>query len=581
VPFVGGSAEPFAARVRVPTVPAIRPRTNAPDDPSSPPARPRSLGADVLTALALLLVLAALVAPSAPGALTPAAFARIPVEGLVGAGVLLVLPDRARRVAAVPAGVLLGLLTVLKILDVGFSAVLARPFDPLVDWPLLGAGLEFLTSSVGRAGAIAALVAAAVLAAALIVLTALSVQRLARLAGRHRAPTARAVAALTPVWVACAVLGTQIVPGVPVASAATAGLVRDHALQARDGAAQRRAFAAAVATDPLHGVPADRLLTGLRGKDVVFAFVESYGRDAVEDPAFAPQVGAVLAEGDRTLGAAGFAARSAFLTSSTTGGGSWLAHATFLSGLWVDDQHRHDTLVQSERRTLTSAFRRAGWRTTAVMPGTTGAWPEAAFYGYDAVLDFPALGYRGPDLGWATVPDQYTLAAFERAEHGRTDRAPLMAEIALVSSHAPWPLVPRLLDWDAIGDGSVFHTMTTDEPRDAVWAKGPDEVRATYRRSIEYSLQSLVSWVRTYGDDDLVLVLLGDHQPLPSLTGDGATRDVPISIVARDPAVLDRIAGWGWQEGLRPDPDAPVWPMDAFRDRFLTAYGPQGGRPPH
>jgi hypothetical protein len=26
---------------------------------------------------------------------------------------------------------------------------------------------------------------------------------------------------------------------------------------------------------------------------------------------------------------------------------------------------------------------------------------------------------------------------------------------------------------------------------------------------------------------------------------------------------------------MRPHPNAPVWPMDAFRDRFLTAYGPQ------
>ena len=30
---------------------------------------------------------------------------------------------------------------------------------------------------------------------------------------------------------------------------------------------------------------------------------------------------------------------------------------------------------------------------------------------------------------------------------------------------------------------------------------------------------------------------------------------------------------WGWQAGLRPNAGAPVWPMDAFRDRFLTAYG--------
>ena len=63
----------------------------------------------------------------------------------------------------------------------------------------------------------------------------------------------------------------------------------------------------------------------------------------------------------------------------------------------------------------------------------------------------------------------------------------------------------------------------------------------TYRRSIEYSLNTLISYVETYGDDDLVLVFLGDHQPAPVVTGAGASRDVPITIVARDPAVLDRI----------------------------------------
>jgi hypothetical protein len=48
---------------------------------------------------------------------------------------------------------------------------------------------------------------------------------------------------------------------------------------------------------------------------------------------------------------------------------------------------------------------------------------------------------------------------------------------------------------------------------------------------------------------------------------------VPISVIAHDPAVLKRIAGWGWNPGLRPSPKAPVWPMSAFRDRFLSTFG--------
>ena len=47
-----------------------------------------------------------------------------------------------------------------------------------------------------------------------------------------------------------------------------------------------------------------------------------------------------------------------------------------------------------------------------------------------------------------------------------------------------------------------------------------------------------------------------------------------MTVVAKDPAVLRRIDSWRWQPGLHPSPDAPVWRMDAFRDRFLSAFGP-------
>ena len=305
---------------------------------------------------------------------------------------------------------------------------------------------------------------------------------------------------------------------------------------------------------------------------MVIAFVESYGRDAVENPELAPVVDPVLEQGNRDLAAAGIGARTGFLSSPVAGGNSWMAHATFLSGLWVSNQARHDTLVGGDRLTLPSAFRKAGWRTVAVMPGSTFDWPEGSFYGYQQIYDVRNMGYQGPNLGWASTPDQYTMAEFQRAERANPDHAPLLTEIALVSSHAPWPLIPKMLHWSEVGDGSIYNTMTTGEPREAVWAKGDAVVRNTYARSIAYSMDSLISWVSTYGGDNTVLIVLGDHQPAPLITGDRATRDVPVSIIAHDPAVLARLDGWGWTDGLKPDPQAPVWRMDAFRDRFLSAF---------
>jgi hypothetical protein len=531
----------------------------------------------VITACAGLFVFLALVAPQTVGQLTPAALVRIPVEGLLGVALVLVLPARARRVVAALGGVALGLLTILKIVDMGFGVFLSRPFDPVLDWPLAGDAAAFLTGSLGRAGATAVGVAVMGLVAGVLIAMTRSVLRLTGLVVRHRTAAIRALAVLTPIWLACAVLGAQLVSPVPIAARSVASLAYSKARQVPVSLRDERVFASQVGIDAFQDTPGEQLLTGLRGKDVIFTFVESYGRDAVQDPEFAPKVGAVLDDGNRRLSAAGYASRSAFLTSPVAGGGSWLAHATFFSGQWIDTIQRDRTLVSTDRLTLPGAFRRANWRTVSVMPNTGGAWPEGKFYGYDQVYEFENLGYRGPKFGWATMPDQYTLSTFDRTEMTRPGRGPLMAELVLVSSHMPWTPLPRMINWGDVGDGSVYGPMAEEgESEAAVW-RDRAKVRTQYERSIEYSLNSLISYVETHGSDNLVLVFLGDHQPAPIVTGEGASRDVPITIVARDKAVLDRISGWGWQDGLKPGPSAPVWRMDAFRDRFLTAFGSRPG----
>jgi hypothetical protein len=536
----------------------------------------RRLVAWTITTLAGLLVLFALLAPSQYEHFTPEAFLRIPAEAPLGVLLVLVLPARARPVVAALGGVVLGLMIIVKAFDVGFNAVLYRPFDLVLDWPLLGPAVDFLDTAIGQGGAIAIVAAVVVLAAGIVVLTTLSALHITRLVNRHRPRAWRAVSVLSAVWIACTVPTVDFVPNVPVASDNAAAYLFGHALQVRAGIQDQEKFEAEAAVDAFRGTPGDQFLTALRGKDVALTFVESYGRDAVENPEYAPQIGPLLDDGTRRLREAGFASRSAFLTSPITGGGSWLAHATLLSGLRIDNEQRYRNLVTSDRLTLSGAFRRANWDAVGIMPGVTRAWPDGAFFEYERVRAAQDLGYRGPQFGWAMMPDQYVMSAFQRLERAKPDHPPVMATIPLVTSHGPWSPIPTLLNWNEIGDGSVYNTMPAGAVHpDAVLGRDPAQVRADYRRSIEYSLNSLISYVQAHGDDRLVLVFVGDHQPSPLVTGDRATRDVPITIVARDPAVLDRISGWGWQDGLKPSPQAPVWPMSDFRDRFLTAYGPQ------
>ncbi|MET0417601.1 MAG: sulfatase-like hydrolase/transferase [Actinoplanes sp.] len=527
-----------------------------------------------LTVLAALIVFAALIFPNILSRLTPLGFLRIPLEAAVIAGLMIVLPPKARRVVSVVLGVLLGWLVIEKCLDMGFFEELNRPFDPVLDWVLFDDAFSFAADSYGRAAATGAAAAILLLVAVVMAVTIWALLRVGALIGRHRRRSAYAAGGVAVAWAVTFSLGLSITGTVPIAARSTATYAWDRAHQARNGLRDGAAFAEEVQADAYKQTPPDQMLTALRGKDVIFTFVESYGRSAVEHPALAPTLDPVLTGGAETLKQAGFAARSGWLTSPTFGGGSWLAHATFESGLWINNEKRYRNLVSTDRKTLTSAFKAANWRTVSVMPGATRAWPEGKFYGYDTVWDSRNLGYNGPKFSWSPMPDQYTLKQLNTIEYKKPGRGPLMIELPLVSSHTPWAPIPDYLpDWNQVGDGSVYAPMVADgkKPK-ALWAE-PRKVRAEYGKSLVYTLTTLIDWMKLYGDDNLVMVFLGDHQPSPIAAGANASHDVPISIVAKDPAVLDRIAGWGWADGLKPTPTTPVWPMNDFRDRFFAAFG--------
>ncbi|HVV20502.1 MAG TPA: sulfatase [Pseudonocardiaceae bacterium] len=580
-----GASEPPAAdlaadeRTRRETEPGAG-RADATD--GEPPAadaaatsgrRRRPVLAAIATTLACLLVLFALIAPEDPNELSVWDFVRIPVEALVGAAVLIVLPARARRITAAVVGVLLGLVTIMKLFDMGFYVSLARPFDPIFDWAFLSPGVNFVESIVGKAGAVAAVILAVLVAVALVVFVTLSVMRLSRIAAGHRGRTLRVVGAFAVVWLVFAVFDVQIAPGVSIASDDAATLAYDNAVQIGADLNDSKDFAQEMAVDQFRGTPGNQLLTALRGKTVLLVFVESYGRVAQQDPGISPGVNAVLDSGMAELSAAGFDARSAFLTSPTTGGGSWLPHSSIESGLWIDNAKRYSTFTSSNRFTLSDAFAKAGWRTVGDIPENHQDWPEGDVYHFQKIYDARNVGYRGPNFSYSDIPDQYTLSYFQRTELADPNHPPLFAEIDLTSSHTPWTPIPRFVPWNQVGNGSIYDPMPREGKQvSEVW---PDtaKIHQAYGESIQYTLNTLVSFLLTYGDKNTVMIFVGDHQPSPAIVGDHASRDAPMAIVAKDPAVMDRIASWGWQEGLRPGPNTPVWRMSDFRDRFLAAFG--------
>lgn len=519
-----------------------------------------------------------LIVPLVPGALAAGSVGAViglPAESLVVVLLLLVIPYAiVRRAIAGVYGVVVVLAILVAALDLGFESTVSRPFSPIDDWSGVLSAAGVIGDATGTGGVILIVGALVVASAALGFALARAALRAARVIGRSGRDGRTAVTAIVATWSIAALLGAQVVPGVPFAASDTTRTITAVTAQTTQSIRENAQFRTALRTDPARGIPPDELLSALAGKDVVIAFIESYGRTAVEGTDFSVGVDRVLREGGARLAADGYEARSAFLTSPTFGGVSWLAHATLQSGVWVDAQQKYDTLTSGDRLTLSRAFGQAGWRTVAVVPSNDEDWPVGrSFYGYDAVSDARNMGYRGPSFSYARMPDQYTWKRFSDQELAHP-HAPLMAEIDFVSSHTPWTPLPRLVPWSEVGDGSVFDPQPAEglSPVQA-WAD-PRTVQNLYGQSIEYSLSAMLSFLHAYPQPDLVLVVVGDHQPARIVSGADAGHDVPITIIAQDPQVFTRIASWEWESGLLPSPDAPVWRMDSFRDRFLDAFSP-------
>jgi phosphatidylglycerophosphate synthase len=532
--------------------------------------RRRAVIATVLTVLALLIVWAALVAPDRPEDVTATAFLRVPLDGLALIALAAFLPKVPRRIVAAIAGPLLGLVVVLRILDIGFFSYFNQPFDPLGDIGDLGTGVETLRDAVGRSEANLLIAGGAALIVTVLVLTTVSMFRLLDVAAEHRRLSLKVVTGLAALGLVFAASGAQLLSHTPMASASTVDYIAYQVRTARADLHDAAVFAKQIRYDPLRNTPSNQLLTGLRGKDVLLVFVESYGQVSVQGSSFSPAIDSLLEQGTRELRSSGFAARSAFVDAPGFGGMSWLGHSTLQSGVWANSQRRYNQLVNSNRFNLTDAFNRAGWRTINFAPADDRDWPEgSSFYHYAKLYERRDLGYRGPGFTYAPMPDQYMFSALQRLELTKPHR-PLFAEVDTVSSHMPWSRIPQQIPWSEVGDGSIYNRLPTyTEPSSFWWH--PDQVKAAYAKSLEYSLNVLISYVRHYGSKNLMLVVVGDEQPLSIVSGK-ANHDVPISIIAHDPSVLRKIRGWDWQTGLLPSPQAPVMRASDFRDRFLTAF---------
>ncbi|WP_245904213.1 sulfatase-like hydrolase/transferase [Roseicyclus mahoneyensis] len=527
--------------------------------------------------LATLVLHILLVQPNHPAAMTWGALGLFPLElPVIVLGLVALGDGRAGQLVRGALVAVLMLIAVLKAADFAMFTALARGFNPVADLALIEAGMRLLVGAIGPVltglVGLGALLAVAGVAAALWWATGVwAGVRVAR-------PLARgglAIAAVLSAGVATAEIGGTMgrwtLPAAPPGAAFTARVGVERWQMARATLADLRAFEAAAAADPWSGAVG---LFDQIDRDVIVVFVESYGRTSMDTALYADLHRATLQAGEADLTARGLAMASGFVASPTRGGQSWLAHATFANGLWVDGQTRYGAALASGRQTLFHLAQDAGFHTAAVMPQITLDWPESGLMGFDTVLAAADLGYGGMNFNWVTMPDQFTFAAMDRLLRDRPrDRSGdrhLFIQIATGSSHAPWVPVPEMVDWDAIGDGRIFDAMAqAGDPPDVVW-RDRDRVRAQYRLAVDYALQNVLSYATRHAEDPPLMIVLGDHQAAGFIALDDR-RDVPIHVIG--PAHLVALTdGWGLSPGLIPRPDAPVTGMDRLRDMILGSF---------
>ena len=313
-------------------------------------------------------------------------------------------------------------------------------------------------------------------------------------------------------------------------------------------------------------------LARLRGADVFLVFLESYGAATYDRPEHRARLAPARDALAAAAAATGRGVMSAFVRSPTFGGASWLAHASLLSGVEVRDGDAYNMLMTERRRTLVRTFADRGYRTVALMPGLRQDWREgAAFYGFDEIYGAERLEYRGPEFGWWRIPDQYALAKLDRLEVAPHPRLPLFVFFPTITSHAPFrPVPPYQPDWLRLLGPQPYDAAVEQALRGyrAEW----QNLDPAYAEAMAYSFEWLGGYLRERRDADLVLVVLGDHQPPVGVGGENPSWDVPVHVIARRGPLLGALAAEGFTAGLAPQ-QPRIGGMDDLARVLVRTFG--------
>lgn len=289
----------------------------------------------------------------------------------------------------------------------------------------------------------------------------------------------------------------------------------------------------------------------LQGRDVNLFFWESYGQVAYTVPQINDGLLQARAALDKQITGSGMQVVSAYVSSTTFGGASELAHVALLTGIDTGNPSVHDLLITTDRPTLTSLFHERGYDVHALYTALTWDWPEKVFYRFDRFSDARDLGYKGPKLGYWSVPDQFSIARYQELHPITANTPKRFFYFPSITSHMPFhPVPPYQEDWKKLLSDAPFDAtqMASVQAQKEDWFN----MRPGYIGMMNYNYQWFQGLLAQPKARDALYIVLGDHQPAANVTGEGATWDVPVHIISSQPELLKRFLDRGFQPGLTP-----------------------------
>jgi hypothetical protein len=157
-------------------------------------------------------------------------------------------------------------------------------------------------------------------------------------------------------------------------------------------------------------------------------------------------------------------------------------------------------------------------------------------------------------------------------ERTGTTRSPLFAVFPTSTTHAPFgPVAPYQPDWSRVLTEHAYDEI--DVQRALATLPDLTNLRPSYVEAMAYEYKSLAGYIRAHAND-MLIIAVGDHQPPTAVTGKDASWDVPVHVISKHRAILDRLLQRGFRNGLepqRPSMGAMHMLLPALLNAFETA----------